>query len=677
MQPLSWLSRSAVCSLAILIFTQTCQVKAEEPNVPRLVLIGDSTVKNGRGDGAGGLWGWGQVLADRFDTRRIEIENRALGGRSSRTYLTEGLWKRSLERLRLGDFVLMQFGHNDGGKFFTGNRPRGTIKGNGEETEDGVVEMTGKAETVHSYGWYLRRYIADSKAAGATPIVLSPVPRNLWREGHVVRAGDDYGKWAAEAAEQAGGQFIDLNEIIALRYEAIGEETVRRDVFTRADHTHTTEAGARVNAACVAEGIRHSGSELAKYLLPPQANRPDSDRQPIFRFDFGDGQLADSATRVLPTTVYSENNGYGFEPGASLKCIRYDVNDPLQQDACASDEPFYFSVALPEGNYRVTAVFGGGESGSCLTIKAELRRLMLENVVMAPGQFSTRQFTVNVRTPHLPDGRSVRLKDRERNSEAWAWDERLTLELNGVHPKLAALDIRPEPEAVTVYLAGDSTITDQPLEPWNSWGQMLPRFLKPGVAVANHAESGESVKSSLNARRFDKIFSLIKPGDYLFIQFGHNDMKDRDPGALAQYRKNIERLVERTRQRGAQPLLITSMERKGGLKEATLGGYPQVVRDVASEKQVPLIDLNAMSIELYRALGAGLDAAFQDGTHHTSYGSYLLAKCIVQGILDNKLKLAEFVVDDFSGFDPREPDSLTSFDVPASPRRDTTTPEGN
>lgn len=243
---------------------------------PSLYLIGDSTVKNGRGDGGGGLWGWGQVLASELDLERINLENEAIGGRSSGTFLTEGRWDHVLAKLKPGDFVLMQFGHNDGGQLFDGDRPRASLKGNSEETRDGVVEMTGEAETVHSYGWYLRHYIADTKAKGATPVVLSPVPRNIWKDSHVARASRDYGKWAAEAAHEGGAEFVDLNEFIARRYEAAGEETVRRDYFTSADHTHTTKAGAQVNAECIAAGLRDAALPLAKYLVDRSAQSEPS-----------------------------------------------------------------------------------------------------------------------------------------------------------------------------------------------------------------------------------------------------------------------------------------------------------------------------------------------------------------------------------------------------------------
>jgi len=256
------------------------------------------------------------------------------------------------------------------------------------------------------------------------------------------------------------------------------------------------------------------------------------------------------------------------------------------------------------------------------------------------------------------------------------WDDKLTLEFNGSRPCLRALGIEPA-TVPTVFLAGDSTVCDQPLEPWNSWGQMLTRFFRPEVAVANYAESGESIRSSLGAGRFDKIFSLMKPGDWLLVQFGHNDMKDRTADALAVYTENLRRLVAQTRAKGATPVLISSMERKQGVNGNTLAGYPDAVRAVAREEKVALIDLHAMSLVLYRALGPKLDAAFQDGTHHNNYGSYQLARCVAAGIQANVPALAQFLVEEAGEFDPAHPGSVKDFSVPPSPLRTLKNPEGN
>jgi lysophospholipase L1-like esterase len=230
-----------------------------------LFLIGDSTVRNN----TAGQVGWGTPIGALFDTNRIKVENRALAGRSSRTFFTEGLWEKVLKDLRPGDFLLMQFGHNDGGGL-KDPKGRASLKGAGEETQEVVKE--GKPEVVHTYGWYLRKYVQDAKTKGATPIVLSLIPRNMWNGDQVNRASRDYGKWAAEAARAEGVLFVDLNEIVAKRYEAEGKEKVQTAYFDPADHTHTKAEGARVNAECVVAGLRDlKDCALAGYLLP-QAN---------------------------------------------------------------------------------------------------------------------------------------------------------------------------------------------------------------------------------------------------------------------------------------------------------------------------------------------------------------------------------------------------------------------
>ncbi len=184
--------------------------------IPTLWLIGDSTMKVGTKD----QQGWGDPVAQYFDPTEIRVMNRGRGGRSNRTFLTEKLWDAVLSEIKPGDFVVMQFGHNDGGPMDSG-RARASIHDNSDDTKEVTIQETGVKETVHSYGWYLRRYITDAQKKGATPIVLSPVPRNSWgADGTVNRAAGDYGKWAMEAAKQTGAVFINFNEIIAKRYES-------------------------------------------------------------------------------------------------------------------------------------------------------------------------------------------------------------------------------------------------------------------------------------------------------------------------------------------------------------------------------------------------------------------------------------------------------------------------
>jgi lysophospholipase L1-like esterase len=396
-----------------------------------------------------------------------------------------------------------------------------------------------------------------------------------------------------------------------------------------------------------------------------------------WKFDFGPGKVRKGYTQVLPTTAYSTELGYGFVAPLAVNGVDRAGRDPLKSDFCTSDQPFHFSVALPEGNYKVTMTLGDSEGATTNTVKAELRRLMIEDVRTEPGRFVARTFTVNIRTPRFATNGTVRLKPREKEMEMIAWDDQLTLEFNGARPCVCSMEITSAPDVPTVFLLGDSTVCDQSQEPWSSWGQMLTRFLKPGVAVANHAESGESIASSLSAHRFEKVFSQMKKGDLLLLQFGHNDMKDKKAGALDRYQSNLKTIVTQTRSLGGTPVLITSMERMGGVEAPTLMGYPDAVREVARQEGTTLIDLNAMSLQFYRALGTNLNKAFQDPTHHNNYGSYQLAKCIVHGIRTNRLSLAKYIVDDFRSFDPGQPDAWEGFYVPPSPASSTLKPEGN
>lgn len=250
-------------------------------SVPSLFLIGDSTVRNGRDDGQGkgaeGQWGWGNPIAAYFDPARLNVVNRAVGGLSSRTYLTSGHWERTLALVKPGDVVIMQFGHNDNGAINDTSRARASIKGAGEQTEEIDNMLTGKHEIVHSYGWYLRKYIADLRARGATPIVCSPVPRKSWDEsGHIRRAKGDYAGWAAQVAREEHAGFIDLNEMVARKYDEMGHAAVMKlfPLVTPDEHTHTNLAGAELNAHMAMAGLRAIGSPLLAFATAPDDDRP-------------------------------------------------------------------------------------------------------------------------------------------------------------------------------------------------------------------------------------------------------------------------------------------------------------------------------------------------------------------------------------------------------------------
>jgi len=233
---------------------------------PVLYIIGDSTVRNGDGSGKNQQWGWGSFIAGYFDSNKISVHNNAIGGRSSRTFITEGRWDKILATLKKGDYVIMQFGHNDAGPLDDTARARGTIKGTGDESKEIFNPITKKQERVYSYGWYIRKYIHDIKERGAIAIVCSPIPRNDWKDGKVIRSSDSYSKWAKEVAGSEGAYFINLNEIVAAKYEEMGSDNVKP--FFPVDHTHTDREGAKLNAAIVINALKDmKRGKLKKYLL--------------------------------------------------------------------------------------------------------------------------------------------------------------------------------------------------------------------------------------------------------------------------------------------------------------------------------------------------------------------------------------------------------------------------
>ena len=564
--------------------------------LPTLFIIGDSTVKNH----SKSLQGWGDPIAKYFDTSKFTS---ALGGRSSRTFQTEGLWDK------------------------------------------------------------------------------------------VYRNTKDYGGWAAQVATAENVDFVDSNRMTADKYDLLGFDVVKSRYFP-GDHTHTDPSGAMVNAASIVEGLlAQPNCPLKTYILKnsltsdlpdtsaAQSNTNAQSRSPLalrtnYMFTFGTEKDLSGELNVSPTAEYSDTTGYGFEPGSLVENTRNGIS---------SDRPFFFSASVPEGNYRVNVVLGTKTSGSDTTVKAELRRLMVENVRTNPGQSVTRTFIVNVRIPEIKNGGEVHLKARERTTEWRDWDNKLTLEFSGHSPSVHSISI-DKVDTPTLFVLGDSTVCDQPAEPYSSWGQMLPRFLNSGIAVANYAESGETLLSTLRSRRLEKVLSVMKPGDSLLIQFGHNDQKERGVGvgAFTTYTDELKTYVARTRAVGGFPILVTPVNRQmfgpDGKVTNSLGDYPEAVRLEATEDNVPLIDLNKMSKTLYEAIGErNIKVAFAtgDNTHHNDYGSYELAKCVVAGIRQNNLTVAKYIIRDFRSFDPNHPDSISKFNLPADPQTTTTRPLGS
>ena len=396
-------------------------------------------------------------------------------------------------------------------------------------------------------------------------------------------------------------------------------------------------------------------------------------------FVFGQSaKTSEDSTGLTTAAPYSQGWGYGFEGDA-----------PAVAATSIGGKPFFFSFDAPEGNYRITVTLGG-DAASDTTVKAELRRLMIEPVTVAAGGSMTKTFIVNVRTPALPGGGVVKLKaPRESEQEARDWDSRITLEFDGTNPEVRSITV-DRADVPTIYLLGDSTVCDQMGEPYASWGQMLPDFFKPTVAIANHGESGESVSASIGRGRFDKILSLIKPGDVFIVQFGHNDMKEKakDPDAAQKYKAGLIDWATKIKAKGGIAVIVTPMNRhtfENGQVVNSLQEYPQMAREAAAATGAALIDLNAQSKTLYETFGEqgslhlfehNADYSKMDATHHSPFGAYELAKIIAQGLIDDHLAVSKQLVDGFH-FDPAHPDAEADFKVPPAATFATAKPFGS
>jgi rhamnogalacturonan acetylesterase len=252
-----------ILSLALILFSSFVMLQKKEK--PVFYIIGDSTVKNGDGTGKNNQMGWGTVIPPFFDTTKIDVRNHAIGGRSSRTFITEGRWDKVLATLKKDDYVIMQFGHNDASPLDDTARARGVIRGVGEDSTEIWNPIRKIKEVVHTYGWYMRKYVRETKAKGATPIICSLIPRNNWKDNKVGRSADSWALWAKQVAEQEGAYYIELNGLVADKYDAMGQAAVK--LFFQADNTHTNNDGAKLNAEIVANELKRiNPGKIKKYM---------------------------------------------------------------------------------------------------------------------------------------------------------------------------------------------------------------------------------------------------------------------------------------------------------------------------------------------------------------------------------------------------------------------------
>ena len=358
--------------------------------------------------------------------------------------------------------------------------------------------------------------------------------------------------------------------------------------------------------------------------------------------------------------------------------------------------PFRWSAAVPEGNWTVSVTVGSKKHPSATTVRAESSRLMVKECKTAKGKFETVVFTLNRRDPEYP-GNYCRLKPDV--AEKLNWDDSLNIEFTGEAPYVQSVTIAPASDTtVTVFLFGDSTVCDYDGEPYASWGQMIPAFFGPSAAFANYAETGETTNSCISSKRFEKGLSQMKAGDYVFLEFGHNDEKQTRPGSGAwyYYTFNLKMMIDMIEDKGAHPVLVTPTQRrrwKAGKIQDSHGEFPLAMKTVAEREDVPLIDLTSMTTAMYEAMGEkasealltylpagaleGLTKDLKDNTHFCPFGAYETAKCVIQGICDEVPGLASHLTPGWTGFDPLHPDAPGTFKWYPRPFNTYQKPRGN
>ena len=404
-----------------------------------------------------------------------------------------------------------------------------------------------------------------------------------------------------------------------------------------------------------------------------------------YEFTFSPNKKAkeSAAIYITPDSIYPCHEQFGY--------------DLTEAPDSKSNKPFFFSVDVPDGNYRVTVTLGSKKKAGFTTVRGESRRLFLESIPTKKGEFKTFSFTINKRNTAISDTEKVRIKKREQSK--LNWDDKLTLEFNGDAPCVANLKIERADNVPTIFLAGNSTVVDQDNEPWASWGQIIPRFFDDRICFANYAESGERADTFIKADRLKKALSQMKAGDYMFIEFGHNDQKLKGPGKGAFYffATQLKTFVDEIRLKGGIPIFVTPTQRRsfdenGKIRE-THEDYPDAMRWVAQRENVPVIELHDMTRTLYETLGVekskkafvhypagtypGQTKALEDNTHFNPYGAYEIAKCVIEGMKKLNLPFIECLRPDYTAFDPAHPDDPDMFKWNDSPFTEIEKPDGN
>ncbi|MBR4681389.1 MAG: T9SS type A sorting domain-containing protein [Fibrobacter sp.] len=378
-----------------------------------------------------------------------------------------------------------------------------------------------------------------------------------------------------------------------------------------------------------------------------------------YKFDFGEGPVAAGYTQVKANTKYSDSQGFGFESGTVSSVDRL-WDDDLTTDFLTAKGDMVFSVALPQGNYEVTFILGDRENESETTVWAENRKLMLDRVTLAGGVFSRQTVSLRRMETRSMDG-SVTMSIKDREKDYRTWDKKLTFVISGKAPAVAGIEIKRNDNVTTLWLCGNSTVVDQITTPWAGWGQMAPGFFKSSLAIANYAESGLTASGFYSMKRLAKILSEVKKGDFVTVQFAHNDQKNQND--VNNYETTLTKYANEIKAKGATPLFVTSTARQNETDPKTaVGGLPERMRALGKKLGVTVLDLNQHSITLGKALGGNKEKMYMytasDKTHFCEYGAYELARANIEEIKAKVPELAKHLRDDHEAFDSSKPDPL-------------------
>ena len=608
-----------------------------------LFLAGDSTMCNYQ-DRQYPQQGWGQALY-KFMKNPAELHNKAIGGRSAKSFKAEGRWRKIVDELKAGDCVIVAFGHNDANK-----------------------KKTERYSTKEEYKALMKGFADDVKAKGATIVYATSIPHS----GGVskddkgvthVRGGaagiGPYVEATRELGRENGIEVLDLNAYACENFPKLGKEAVFKLYMRIApgeyarfpqgcgDGCHTRDTGADFFARAVVGMCRERG-------LPVAALFKD------------------------PATVPLEPIGFDGRPTDAIK--RAD-DFSKEEIAYAGAEAAWRARPWEEpreiGNYDVALRLGDAKEATENFVKFQGRRLASGRIATRPGEFVDFTFTARVPGPYTTRGR-----DAASNRAL-----RLLVMTKGGADAALLPTVSPSPDSRTIYLCGDSTVTDQSKEPWGSWGQILPAFVRKGWAVSNFARSGLALKTFEGEGRLKRMLERIRKDDWVVIQFGHNDQKIEGEEPENGYTRRLDDWIDRISAKGAHVVLVTPVERRrfdektGAHQAKTLADYADAVKAVAAKRGVPVVDLNDASYRMHAKMGADGSKAIQcnnrgkiDNTHHNIYGAYEMARIVAAGLAGIP-SVGDAIRDEYRAFDPEKPDDDPQ--IPPSGETDYTKPEGS